>query len=424
MNILLAIIALLIMVTIHETGHYLAAIKSGLTVEEFSIGFGPLIYKKDIFEVRLIPLGAYVMIKELEDPEYDGEDIPIGAKINTLIWGPLSNILLGIVLFALVFMIGNVYYPAVVYVPADSPSYKAGIRTGDTVISIDKHSIKQFNDITSYMMMNYEPPRSVNVEVKRDGKTLMFTVTPTQADDGRYIIGVALYYPPIVGDVIEDSPAYGKVQKGDKIVSIDGQPVSSFNEVYEYIMKTATGEKYSYTLALMRDGKEITVNIDVVKDKDSYVLGFVPESPARIERYNVFTALGKGLQKTWATTVLFFKGLWLMIKGRISLKYVSGPVGIVAIMGEALSAKVSFILKLSSFINMSALITVALGLTNLLPLPALDGGRLVFAILSLFGLKISKKVEEKIHMYGFYALLAILVLVTFKDILAIIGGGL
>ncbi len=423
MNIILAIITLLIMVTIHETGHYVAAVKSGLTVEEFSIGFGPLIYKKDIFEVRLVPLGAYVMIKELEDPDYEEEDIPILAKISTIIWGPLSNIILGVILFVIMFMIGNVYYPAVVYVPQNSPSYKAGIRTGDKIVALDNHSIKQFTDITSYMMLNYSPPAAVSVSVERGGKILDFKVTPTITSDGRYIIGVALYYPPIVGDVLKDSPAYGKLQKGDRIISIDNKAVSSFNEIYEYIMQTATGDKMVYSLTISRNKATFQVDIEVIKQRDSYILGFVPESPAKIERYGLLSAVWKGILKTWDTTVLFFKGLWLMITGKISLKYVAGPVGIVAMMGEALSAKISLILKISSFLGMSALITIALGFTNLLPLPALDGGRLLFALLSLMGIRISRKVEEKIHMYGFYALLAILVLVTFKDIIAIIGGG-
>ncbi len=420
MNIILAIIALLIMVTIHETGHFLAAIYSGLTVEEFSIGFGPLIYKKGIFELRLVPLGAYVMIKELEDVDWEGEDVPLAAKINTIIWGPLSNILLGIVLFILLFMIGNVYYPAVVYVPEGSPSYSAGIRTGDKIVSLDDHHIKSFNDITSYMMMDYTPPAPVKVGVERNGKTLTFSVTPTLSSDGRYIIGVALYYPPVVGDVLDGNVP---LQKGDIILSINGVFVSSFNELYEYIQKTATGREVTYTLSVKRNDSVIGVKITVKEKDGSYYLGFVPESPAQIERYSLFSAIVKGLQKTWDTTVLFFKGLWLMITGRVSLRYVAGPVGIVAIMGEALSAKVSFILKISSFISMSALITIALGLTNLLPLPALDGGRLVFALLSLIGIKINRKVEEKIHMYGFYALLALLVLVTFKDILSIFRGG-
>ena len=423
MNIILAIITLLIMVTIHETGHYVAAVKSGLTVEEFSIGFGPLIYKKDIFEVRLVPLGAYVMIKELEDPDYEEEDIPILAKISTIIWGPLSNIILGVILFVIMFMIGNVYYPAVVYVPQNSPSYKAGIRTGDKIVALNNHSIKQFTDITSYMMLNYSPPAAVSVSVERGGKILDFKVTPTITSDGRYIIGVALYYPPIVGDVLKDSPAYGKLQKGDRIISIDNKAVSSFNEIYEYIMQTATGDKMVYSLTISRNKATFQVDIEVIKQRDSYILGFVPESPAKIERYGLLSAVWKGILKTWDTTVLFFKGLWLMITGKISLKYVAGPVGIVAMMGEALSAKISLILKISSFLGMSALITIALGFTNLLPLPALDGGRLLFALLSLMGIRISRKVEEKIHMYGFYALLAILVLVTFKDIIAIIGGG-
>ncbi len=423
MNIILAIITLLIMVTIHETGHYVAAVKSGLTVEEFSIGFGPLIYKKDIFEVRLVPLGGYDMIKELEDPDYEEEDITILAKISTIIWGPLSNIILGVILFVIMFMIGNVYYPAVVYVPQNSPSYKAGIRTGDKIVALNNHSIKQFTDITSYMMLNYSPPAAVSVSVERGGKILDFKVTPTITSDGRYIIGVALYYPPIVGDVLKDSPAYGKLQKGDRIISIDNKAVSSFNEIYEYIMQTATGDKMVYSLTISRNKATFQVDIEVIKQRDSYILGFVPESPAKIERYGLLSAVWKGILKTWDTTVLFFKGLWLMITGKISLKYVAGPVGIVAMMGEALSAKISLILKISSFLGMSALITIALGFTNLLPLPALDGGRLLFALLSLMGIRISRKVEEKIHMYGFYALLAILVLVTFKDIIAIIGGG-
>jgi len=422
MNIFLAIIALLIMVTVHETGHYVAATLSGLTVEEFGIGFGPVIYQKGNLKIRLIPLGAYVMIKELEDVECDCE-IPVWAKIKTLFWGPLSNLILGVILFVLVFMVGNLYYPPIVYVPQGTPAYEAGIKTLDKIVAIDDHPIHQFSDITSYMMLNYEPPSPVNVKVEREGNILTFTLIPTLGSDGRYIIGVAMYYPPVVGDVLENSPAYGKLLKGDVILKVDDTKVNSFNEVYEYIQKTATGDKVTYTFHLLRKDKHVSVDVEIVKDKDFYILGFVPESPARIERYGLIRAFAKGIERFWAMVILFFRGLWLMLTGRISLRYVAGPVGIVAMMGEALSAKMSLLYKLSSFLSMSAVITIALGLTNLLPLPALDGGRLVFAFLSLFGIKISKQVEEKIHMYGFYALLALLIIITFKDILTIIGGG-
>lgn len=422
MNVILAIIALLIMVTVHETGHYVAATLSGLTVEEFGIGFGPIIYQKGNLKIRLIPLGAYVMIKELEDVECDCE-IPVWSKINTLFWGPLSNLILGVVLFVFVFMIGNLYYPPIVYVPQGTPAYEAGIKTLDKIVAIDDHPIHQFSDITSYMLLNYEPPSPVNVRVERGGNILTFSLVPTLSSDDRYIIGVAMYYPPVVGDVLEDSPAYGKLFKGDVILRIEDTKVSSFNEVYEYIQKTATGDKVAYTFHVLRKNEYVSVGVEIVKEKDFYVLGFVPESPARIERYDLIHALTKGIEKFWSVVILFFRGLWLMLTGRISLRYVAGPVGIVAMMGEALSVKMSILSKLSSFLGMSAVITIALGLTNLLPLPALDGGRLVFAFLSLFGVKISKTVEEKIHMYGFYALLALLIIITFKDILTIVGGG-
>ncbi len=412
MNLLLAILALLLMVTVHETGHYIVARLCGLEVEEFGIGFGPILYRRGHFHLRLIPFGAYVAIPELESPDRTGGVSP-WKKIATLIAGPLANVLFALVLLWLLFSIGFATYPAKVDVVPNMPAERAGIRSGDLVLSIGGHAVVGFTDIPTYMKFFYHGGMVPLLVRHPDGKEERVWVEPA-LKGGRYVLGVALYYEPVVAKV--SGVAVGKVLEGDRIVGIDGHPVDSFYDVWYWAQKAFEAGKKSVVLKLERNGEYLTVAIPISETKDGIDLGIYPPSPMTLMRFSLPRAVGLGFARLWWFTVLFYYGLLFLFTGRVGLKEIAGPVGIVAIMSSVLMPGLALWVRISSFVNMMAIISLALGLTNLLPIPALDGGRLVFAVLEVLGVRVRPEIEEKIHMIGFYALLGLLVLITFKDV--------
>jgi len=412
MNILLAVLALLLMVTVHETGHYVVARLCGLEVEEFGIGFGPVLYRRGHFHIRLIPFGAYVAIPELESPDRSGGISP-WKKIATLLAGPLANVLFALLLLWLLLSMGFATFPAKVDVVPNMPAQRAGVRSGDLILSIGGHRVVGFTDIPTYMKFFYRGG-SVSLRVRHiDGQEENISVVP-DFRDGRYVLGVVLYYEPVVAKV--SGAAVGKVHEGDRVIRIDGHHVDSFYDVWYWSQKAFENGKDNVVLDILRHGQQITVTIPIVKTADGIDIGMYPPSPMKLLKFSPPQAFALSMSRLWWFTILFYYGLVFLFTGKVGLSEIAGPVGIVAIMSSVLMPGLAVWVRISSFVNMMAVISLALGLTNLLPIPALDGGRLLFAFLELMGLRVNPEIEEKIHMVGFYILVGVLILITFKDV--------
>ena len=432
-SIILAIIILGILIVVHEFGHFIVARKNGVFVKEFSIGFGPRIVshvsKKSgtRFSWKAIPFGGSCQMLGMLEDEEDGTDDErsydrksVWARISITLAGPVFNFLLAFVLSVIV--IGtNGYDPATVtYVDPESPIYEAGIREGDVITKYHGEAINFGREI---YLENYIHPLtsendSVEITYMRDGQKYTTVVHPKQYD--YYVIGLSYYAndaPAEIADVTEGSPLdQAGIAKGDIITSINGVPIETGAELGEYFSEhDLTGEPLEITFTHHGGEKTATVTPE---EATAYRLGF------SYNMDNVKTGVGGTLKYSFAEMryqiLSVVKSLGILISGKGSLDMLSGPVGIVEAIGTTYDASVSsgFMVTLMNMLSIVILLSTNLGVLNLLPLPALDGGRLLLLIIEVFRRKpIKKKYEGIITMVGAVLIMILAVVVLVNDVM-------
>ncbi|HKM04700.1 MAG TPA: RIP metalloprotease RseP [Lachnospiraceae bacterium] len=346
MQIVLFLLIFGVIVTAHEFGHFLLAKANGITVVEFAVGMGPALFKftkgGTKYVLRLLPIGGACMF-EGDDGLYEkkgdkGEQIgafpnaKVGARIATVIAGPLFNFILAFILS--LFMVGS--------------------------IGSDK---------------------------------------------------------PVLGDVMEGYPAEAAgMQSGDKIISMNGEKVYLYREVS---LVSMMNEGENITIVYKRNGEKIKTIITPKYDEetDRFYIGF--QGFGTYEKGNAIDIIKNAYFEVRYTIKMTYKSLFMLIKGQASVKELSGPVGIAQIVGEVYeeAASVSFKAIVLNMLNIAILLSANIGVVNLLPLPALDGGRLVFMIIELFrGKPISAEKEGMVHFVGFVLLMLLMVFVMYNDI--------
>ncbi|MDN5346683.1 MAG: regulator of sigma protease [Clostridia bacterium] len=336
MTILLAVIVFGVLILVHELGHFLAAKKAGIKVEEFSIGLGPAIGQfrrgETLYSLRLLPLGGYNKMAGWDTGEWDD---PRGFNRQPLRWrmgvigaGSAMNFVLALALFIFVFMVLGI------------PSDKS-----------------------------------------------------------------------VIGKVVPGLPAAAAgIQPGDRVLAIEGVKVNTWREMVEQIYSRPEQE---ISLVIERAGQKREITLRTARDLRSGV-GIIGVEP-RWERQGLLRSIALGIQQTVAITTLILASLIQMLTGQIAPEVV-GPVGIVQLVGQAAS------FGLANVLNFIAVLSVDLGIINLFPIPALDGSRLVFlAIEGIRGRPIDPEKENIIHFIGFALLMALLLFITYKDILRLIG---
>lgn len=432
-SIILAVIILGILIIVHEFGHYIVARKNGVFVKEFSIGFGPRIVshvsKKTgtRFSWKAIPFGGSCqMLGMLEDEDDGTEDErsydrkSVWARISITLAGPIFNFLLAFVL-AVIVIGSNGYDPATVtYVEPGSPIYEAGIREGDLITNYNGASISFGREI---YLENYVHPlesenQVVDITYERDGQTYHASVSPKEYE--YYVIGLSYYAndaPAELAEVTEDSPLdLAGIEKGDVVIEINGTPIESGADLGQYFADhELTGEPIELTV--LHHGGEKTVTVTPAQ-ASAYRLGF------SYNLDNVKTdALGTlkyGFAEMKYQIVSVFKSLGYLFSGRGSLDMVSGPVGIVEVIGTTYdaSAPSGFWVTFTNMLSIVILLSTNLGVLNLLPLPALDGGRLLLLIIEAIRRKpIKKKYEGIITMVGAVLIMILAVVVLVNDVM-------
>jgi regulator of sigma E protease len=429
MNILVAILALNLIVIIHELGHYLVAKASGIKVLEFSLFFGPkiLTLKKGetFFSLRLFPVGAFVMLEgeeETSTSERAFSNKPLGVKAAVIAAGPVMNFLSALLFLCLVFFMVGYNSTLLGLVPKGSPADEAGLQTGDRIIKYNGKRIYQPSDFYSFMAISKGKPSII--EFQRGKQKLQGLLTPDLIPENRYILGFGAKEPygqgsTVVDYVLPGSPAEQEgLAPGDKIISLDEQPVASKKEISAYLNKK---QDYPTTVTLLRAGKEIKLTIQPRMEKGPAI--YETGISFQVVREGLWETLRQPLIYMFSTirSVIFTFG-WLLT-GKVSLTQLAGPVRIVSIMSEAVSYSPTFYLVVINLLNISALISIAIGATNLLPFPALDGGRLlILGIEALRGKPLSPEREATISMVGFVILMSLGVFVVFNDIIQLIWG--
>lgn len=377
---IVTIIMFLVMVSLHEFGHYIVARLLDFKILEYAIGFGPVIFKSKKTEiqysVRCIPLGGFCKF-EGEDEKSDDprafNNQAVWKRMLVVMAGGVFNIILGFLLFlAIVPATSPILTNTVDSVVENSYIEQAGIQTGDEIIKINSHKISFYNDIGLYTQ-NFKKDEQAEITIKRGKEKLTFNIRPTEQ---------------IITQTYTD--------KGIEYVdSINGHDKSEF---YEYSDKVKKDDS--------KIGKTTTTT--------RYIIGFSPKQ----EDVTIFNVWGEAWNETRFVVKLVYQSLWGMVTGKIGVDQMSGPVGIVTEVNSAVNSGSKAWLYV---LNLIALLTINLGVFNLLPIPALDGGRLFFMIIEFIRRKpIPPEKEGAVHAVGMLLLMALVLFVSFNDIMRLI----
>jgi regulator of sigma E protease len=414
----------------HEFGHFIAAKRCGMKVLTFSLGYGKkLIGLKRGDTQYIIPyfplIGGYVKIagESYLDPDvlepYSYLRKPVWQRMIVVASGPVANIVLASILFSIVYFLSGlpvVKTRKVGKVEKGSIAESAGILPGDEILYVDGRRVKKWDDIGRELARPGSGPVRW-LTVRRDGRTFKLRIEWRRGLG----MGIQPLISPIIGGVMKEGPAWkAGLRKGDLVLSIDGIPVRSWDD-FTSLVRSKPGKLV--LLRVRRGSEEMTMPVKVAEvqilDGDRIRnIGQIGVTMATdVERYRVFRSLWYGVRDTANWTRLTLKVLWMMMTGKVSLKYVAGPLGIIQYAGR--HARVG-VMELIMFI---AVISVNLGILNLLPIPILDGGHLMFYTVEAIRRRpISMKRQEQIQKFGFVFLLTIFVLVFYNDISRIIKG--
>ncbi len=435
-TILFFLIALGVLIFIHEFGHFIVAKRQGIRIETFSLGFGPRLigFKRGETDYRLslLPLGGYVKMLG-EDPREEGalEDPhsfackSVWQRTKVVAAGPLMNLVLCMVLMPIVFMIGRpqpVYLdqaPVVAQIRATSPADAAGFKKGDVIVAVDGDRVAQWESVLNKILLS-STGTTLAFDVERGG--VLTHITTKVADmpemQGGYIgIEPGLFYgnEATVDDLAPGGPAArAGLEKGDRVLKYNGAPVADW---FDLIARVQAAKEATATVEIERAGarERFTVTPEYHKELDRWLIGIRKDRTAGVpmvtKQYGPLKAIGKGMQESWRMGVLTLDVLKRLVTFQLSYKVLGGPI-IIAKTSAAAAASGA-----APFLFFIAFLSMQLAILNLLPIPVLDGGHLFFFGIEAIRRKpLSLKVREIAAQVGFVMLMALMLLVTINDI--------
>ncbi len=443
------VIAIGVLITVHEFGHYWVAKRLGVKVLRFSIGFGPSLWSRRVGPDRMelvvawLPLGGYVKMLDEHEAPVPAEELsrafnrqPLWKRASIVVAGPLFNFLFAILAYWAVFVTGiEGLKPVVGKVLPGSIAAQAGFREGDEILAMDGKPVNSWDQRRLYLFRKALDREPVEIVVRTlDGevhtRTLDLSDFPASAVNAALIergIGLYSYLPealPVVGALVATGPAArAGLKVGDRILAIDGEPVRSWPQLVEYV-RASPGKRLLLTVE--RGGQRLDVAVVPDRAEDNGraygLLGVRPrlsELPPQMRvtvRLGPLAALAEGVANTWEMSVLTVEMLWHMLLLEVSTENLSGPITIAQYAGT--SAQVGIV----AFVTFLAVLSVSLGVLNLLPIPVLDGGHLLFyAIEALRGGKpLSPRVLTLGQQIGFTLLAGLMVLAFYNDIVRLL----
>lgn len=448
-SILGFILAIGILVTVHEAGHFWVARLFGIRVLRFSVGFGrPIFHWYDKtgteYVIASIPLGGYVSLlgeKEKGQTLSGSEQYeafcykPVWVRMSVLLAGPLFNFLLAFLAYWLMFLIGiSAMAPVLGKIPKDSIAELAGLRSRQEIVSIENKPTPSWEKVSMALLDAIGKEHSIDIEVRENkGKplekhTLDLTSLEKQGSgDILKDIGLAPFdpFPPIVGRILPETPAAKtELEAGDRILSVDGHVIHSRSELNDYI-QDRIGQNLELQIA--RQDKTLTMAIQPSSRtlSNGKTVGFMgiefqrglkmPPEYIRLEQYGFIESFGQALKRTAEYIVMTFEVLKKMLFGTVSVKQISGPIAIAQYAGYTVSIGFEY------FLSFLAVISIGLGVINLLPIPMLDGGQLMYCVWELItGRAVSEQVQRIGLLIGGLFLAAITVLAFYNDILRLL----
>ncbi len=424
------------MILIHEFGHYAAAKLLGVRVEVFSIGFGKRLlgFRKGDTDYRIsaIPLGGYVkMTGENPMDERTGDPAeflshPRWHRFIIAIAGPAMNILLAVGLLTGVYMVRYEYpafldKPAVIaWIKPDSAAAEAGLKPGDRIVHIDDTENPTWEQV--YFKVVLSPNQPLNVTVQRGSETLQRVVTPKPVTVSE--VGSAGWYADesvVVGNMEANMPAAkAGIQEGDKVIALDGKPLPSIEAMIESLQQT---KDKPINLTVLRNGQTLNFTVTpVLADTESaekrYRIGFQNTAEMRVSSLPFTEALTRSLDENKKGSMLILELVRKLVQHKVSIRTISGPIGIAQDAGEAAQQK-----GWTPLLALTSAISLNLGIFNLLPIPILDGGVIMLLFVeSLMRRDISLHIKERIYQAAFVFLVLFAVMVIYNDLVKTLPG--
>jgi len=439
------LVTLGVLVVFHELGHYVVARLCGVKVLRFSIGFGRVVaaraFGRDRTEWALsaIPLGGYVKFVDERETDVPAADLPrafnrqsVWKRIAIVAAGPIANLLLAVLLFAGTYMVGVPGQRALLAdPPAGTAAAAAGIRSGDLVVAVDGEPVKSWQDLR-WRLTKAQGHEAVALAVEQGGphagdpplvRKLEIGALTTADWESNALATLGLRIdlgPPLIADLVPGKPGEAAgLKAGDRIVAIDGTPVRSPGDV-----ATATNAKPGVPIVFLVERGSATENVTVTPEatpQNGRVIGIagvrLKVDPAAAERlaltvrYGPVEALAQGARKTWELSVFTLRMLGKIFTGEASLKNISGPLTMADFAGQSAQAGPLV------FIGYLALISISLGVLNLLPVPLLDGGHLLYYFAEIFkGSPVSDRAFEVGQRIGMAMLAVLMALALFNDV--------
>jgi len=444
--VLAAIIVLGPLIAIHEFGHFWVARRVGVKVITFSIGFGPALLKwKDRhgtqFQVAAIPLGGFVRMADEREGEVPPEDIPrafnnqpVWARMAIVAAGPLINLLFAVFLYWILFLQPVETLRTVVgRVLPDTPAAMAGLQPGDEIVAIDGQPVTDWEAINYALIDRMGESGQLRVSIRAAGSTSGSQDRLLALDHflgGRDVdpfreVGFTPWQPlfePVIGEVVAGSAGDRQgLKAGDRIVSVDGRPVTIWQDFVDVVRMRP---ELPLTAEVQRGDKRLSLTLTPAAEKDSHgivrgKLGIalkeqsydVPAAYRQTIQYGPVEAVGAAVAKTGKLIVFTLESMAKMLRGLISVDNLSGPITIAKVAGQSAS------LGWEALLGFMALLSVSLGVLNLLPIPVLDGGHLVYhAIEGITGRPLSERVQMLGLRVGVAMLMSLMLLAIFNDL--------
>ncbi|MDO6424654.1 RIP metalloprotease RseP [Saccharophagus degradans] len=435
------LIAISILVAIHEYGHFYVARRCGVKVLRFSIGFGPRLLtwtdkKGTEFALSAIPLGGYVKMLDEREGEVDDAERPYAfsskkpwQRILIAFAGPLANFIFAILLFWLIVAVRGEFqmFPVVGEVKPNSVAALAGLEAGQEILAIDGEPTPSTEAVLHHLISRLGETGPITFTVSYPDSTLQYEsqgqlhewLRDAEQPDPIEGIGIVFYQPPaVISEVAEGKPAFDAgFEAGDIVVATDGIPMGSSRKWTTYISERPNQE---LEVEVERAGEIIALKVTPAQEtsEDGKTVGRIgvgvttnyKGSYRRIE-YGPGEAFVRGVQKTWETVDFVLLSIKKLILGEISTKNLSGPIGIAKVAGD--SAKAGS----WAFVSFLAMISVYLGVLNLLPVPVLDGGHILFGLIEwVKGSPLSERVQALGYQAGLAMVLCLMVVAFYNDL--------
>jgi regulator of sigma E protease len=444
--VLAFLVAIGVLVAVHEYGHFWMARRMGIKVLRYSIGFGKVLWSRRAadgceYAFSAIPLGGYVkLLDEREGPvppelltqAYNRK--PVWRRILVLLAGPFANFLFAAVAYWILFVVGiPALKPVIGDVIADSPAAEAGLQSGDSIVAVAGAPVATREGAVLSILDRLMDGAPIELTVRADeGEGSPRTLDLVVEGDRRGLtepgallpgLGFDFWYPTVpteIGKIVPGSPAArANLALGDRIVAVDGEPVEDFAALVERV-QPSPGKTLRFTIE--RKGGTFEVPIEVESQRDGARLvgriGIqpvpnlaVPDDMRALERYGVVQSAGRAVGKTWDMSVLTVRMIWNVATGDVSVKNLSGPINIAEYAG--FSARQGIL----SFLSFLAIVSVSLFVLNLLPIPILDGGQVVYQLAELVkGSPLSERAQAVGQQIGILLLLVLMSFAFYNDL--------